>query len=221
MLNKNSIELSDYQYNKKRMGLILAELNKIYPDAQTELRYQNPFQLLVSVILSAQCTDERVNKVTPALFDTFPDSETMAAATPEIIYPYIRSISYPNSKAKNLAEMAKQLVQNHQGIIPNQVSELIKLPGVGRKTAHVICSVLFGMPTLAVDTHVFRISHRLGFSVGKTPEAVEKDLMRFINPEQVHQAHHLLILHGRRICIARKPKCDDCAIALYCPKIFE
>lgn len=219
MPQKNN-ESSDFQEKTERMQRVLAKLQEVYPNAQTELLYQNPYQLLVAVVLSAQCTDVRINKTTPALFEAFPNPESLAAASPEIIFPYVRSVSYPNSKAKNLVAMARQLVENHNGIIPNQVEALIKLPGVGRKTAHVVCSVLYGMPTLAVDTHVFRVSRRLGFAAGKTPQSVEKELTKIIPPEQIHTAHHLLILHGRRVCAARKPNCNECLLSADCPKNF-
>lgn len=187
------------------------------PVAETELHYQNPFQLLVAVILSAQCTDKRVNIVTPALFKAYPTVSDMAQATPEELLTYIHSISYPNNKAKHLAGMARMLNDEFGGIVPDQVAELTKLPGVGRKTANVIASVIYGKPTMAVDTHVFRVSNRIGLTNNsKTPLETEKELVRHIPDELIPKAHHWLILHGRYICLARKPKCAECGIAPYC-----
>lgn len=188
--------------------------------AETELHYGNPFELLVAVILSAQCTDKRVNMVTPALFKDYPTAEALAAATPETIFDYIRSISYPNNKAKHLVSMAKMLISDFAGQIPSDVDQLVKLPGVGRKTANVIASVVFDKPAMAVDTHVFRVSNRVGLTNAKNPLQSEKQLIKFIPEQLVPRAHHWLILHGRYICLARTPKCSECGISKFC-KYFE
>jgi len=187
------------------------------PVAETELHYNNPFQLLVATILSAQCTDKRVNLTTPALFERFPDAPSMAKASVEEIYDLIKSVSYPNNKAKHLVGMAQKVMSDYQGGIPDEPDELQKLPGVGRKTAHVVASVVYKKAVIAVDTHVFRVSHRLGLSQGKTPEKVERDLNLIIPPGQLAVAHHWLILHGRYVCTARKPDCDHCGLATWCP----
>jgi len=186
------------------------------PDPVTELEYADPFGLLVAVILSAQCTDKRVNMTTPALLERYPAAPDLAAATPEEVYPYIKSISYPNNKAKHLTGMARALITLFDGKVPQDPQELQKLPGVGRKTAHVIASVVYDKQVMAVDTHVFRISRRLGLSKGKTPLAVEKDLNVHFPPELRAKAHHWLILHGRYVCTARKPKCATCGISSFC-----
>ena len=189
--------------------------------AETELHYGNPFELLVAVILSAQCTDKRVNLVTPELFKSYPAAEVLAAATPEAVFSHIRSISYPNNKAKHLVGMAQMLVKDFGGQVPSEVDELVKLPGVGRKTANVIASVIFDKPAMAVDTHVFRVSNRIGLTTNaKNPLQSEKQLITFIPEHLVPKAHHWLILHGRYVCLARKPKCEICGIRLYC-KYFE
>ncbi len=191
------------------------------PDAETELHYSNPYELLVAVILSAQCTDRRINQVTPALFARFPDAESMALATADEIFPYIRSVSYPNNKAKHLAGMARMLVDVYQGVVPSDVDALQKLPGVGRKTANVIASVVYHADAIAVDTHVFRVSNRLGLTHhAKTPLAVEKQLVKYLPKETLGIAHHWLILHGRYICVARNPKCEICPITWMC-KYYE
>ncbi len=191
------------------------------PDAQTELNYSNPYELLVAVILSAQCTDKRINQVTPALFERFPNAETLAASNPDEVFTYIRSVSYPNNKAKHLVGMAQKLISEFNGTVPEKVEDLIKLPGVGRKTANVISSVVYHNPTMAVDTHVFRVSNRLGLtSNATTPLAVEKQLVKYLPKEIIAIAHHWLILHGRYICVARKPKCGICPITYMC-KYFE
>ncbi|MEO8147703.1 MAG: endonuclease III [Bacteroidia bacterium] len=206
---------------KERFEKIIDYFSTHNPDAETELVYESPFQLLVSVILSAQCTDKRVNMTTPKLFEAFPDAETLAASTPDKVFPYIRSISYPNNKAKNLVGMAKLLSTEFKSIVPSTIDELIKLPGVGRKTANVISSVVYNQPAMAVDTHVFRVSARLGLTVNaKTPLATEKQLVKYIPKEKIQIAHHWLILHGRYVCTARNPKCETCKIAAYC-KYFE
>lgn len=189
--------------------------------AETELAYNNPFELLVSVILSAQCTDKRVNLTTPKLFKDYPTAEALAEASAETIFSYIRSISYPNNKAKHLVGMAKMLVNDFNSTVPGEVDELVKLPGVGRKTANVIASVIYDKPTMAVDTHVFRVSNRIGLTTNaKNPLQSEKQLIKFIPEELVPRAHHWLILHGRYTCLARNPKCDLCPIKLYC-KYYE
>ena len=188
------------------------------PIAETELHYSNPFELLVAVILSAQCTDKRVNMITPALFRDFPTPEVLAATTPEVVFEYIRSISYPNNKAKHLVGMAQMLVKDFQSEVPSTLEELIKLPGVGRKTANVIQSVIFNKAAMAVDTHVFRVSHRIGLvpKTCTTPLATEKYLMKYLPDEIVPKAHHWLILHGRYTCTARSPKCEECGLNGLC-----
>ena len=190
------------------------------PDAETELHFENNFQLLVAVMLSAQCTDKRVNMVTPRLFDDYPTAEAMALATPEVIYDYIRSVSYPNSKAKHLVETAKILHTEYQGEVPDTLEQLTKLPGVGRKTANVVQSVAFSKAAMAVDTHVFRVSHRIGLVPKSctTPYAVERELMKNLPKDIVPKAHHWLILHGRYVCQARKPKCETCGLLGVCQK---
>lgn len=188
------------------------------PEAETELRYRNSFELLVAVILSAQCTDKRVNIVTPFLFDAFPTPEALAASHFDELYPLIKSISYPNNKTKHLLGMAKMLVKDFHSEVPGTIEELQKLPGVGRKTANVISSVIFNQPAMAVDTHVFRVSKRLGLvtQTAKTPLEVEKQLVRHIPEEYVGRAHHWLILHGRYVCVARNPKCRECGLTDFC-----
>ena len=188
------------------------------PEAATELVYENPFQLLVAVILSAQCTDKRVNTATPALFEAFPTPMHMAHGSFEEVFPYIKRISYPNNKTKHLLKMAQMVVEDFGGEIPEQAEDLQKLPGVGRKTAHVITSVLHNQPNMAVDTHVFRVSKRLGLvdEQAKTPLAVEKQLVQHLPEEYIAKAHHWLILHGRYVCLARKPKCNACALITFC-----
>jgi endonuclease III len=185
--------------------------------AETELQYTTAFELLVAVILSAQCTDKRVNIVTPALFRDYPDAATMALSEPETLFPYIRSISYPNNKARHLAGMAKMLMSEFGGEIPSSTEDLVKLPGVGRKTANVIASVIYNQPAMAVDTHVFRVSNRIGLtSDARNPLQSEKQLTKFIPGHLVPKAHHWLILHGRYVCLARTPKCWECGLTEYC-----
>lgn len=191
------------------------------PIAETELQYQNPFQLLVAVILSAQCTDKRVNIVTQDLFHDFPTPQRLAQTDFDTLFPYIKSISYPNNKTKHLIGMAQKLVANFDAKVPDNISDLITLPGVGRKTANVIVSVVFNQAAMAVDTHVFRVSARLGLTTAaKTPLETEKQLMKFIPTEYVATAHHWLILHGRYTCLARSPKCNECGLSNYC-KFFN
>jgi endonuclease-3 len=187
------------------------------PNAETELLYKNTFQLLVSVILSAQCTDVRVNMTTPAIFDKYPTPAAMAQATVEELYPLIKSISYPNNKTKHLIGMATMLMKDFNGNVPMTVEELMRLPGVGRKTANVITSVIDQQPNMAVDTHVFRVSARIGLTThATTPLAAEKQLIKHIPKVLIHKAHHWLILHGRYICLARRPKCDECGLREVC-----
>ncbi|MBC8110629.1 MAG: endonuclease III, partial [Verrucomicrobia bacterium] len=207
---------------KERYKQFIAYFTDNFPEPETELAYIDPYQLLVAVILSAQCTDKRVNMTTPKLFEKFPTPETMAASSSEEIFEYIKSISYPNNKAKHLLGMAKMLTEDYNSEVPATVDELTKMPGVGRKTANVIVSVLFNQPAMAVDTHVFRVSHRLGLVATKatTPLAVEKELVKFIPEAAIAKAHHWLILHGRYVCVARKPKCDICPLTDFC-KYFE
>jgi endonuclease-3 len=188
------------------------------PAAETELLYDNPYQLLVAVVLSAQCTDKRVNQTTPALFAAFPDIPSLANATPEAVFQLIKSISYPNNKAKHLVALAQKLIRDFEGVIPMTVEELVQLPGVGRKTANVITSVIDRQPNMAVDTHVFRVSHRLGLvpTTATTPLSVEKWLTKFFPEALVHKAHHWLILHGRYTCLARSPRCQECGLKMLC-----
>ena len=188
------------------------------PVAETELHYANPYQLLIAVILSAQCTDKRVNQITPALFEAFPTPEVLAASTPEVVYEYIRSVSYPNNKAKHLVGLAQKLVSDFGGAVPSTLEELTQLPGVGRKTANVIQAVAFKKAALAVDTHVFRVSHRLGLvpKSATTPYKVEMALRKYIPEEQVAASHYWLLLHGRYTCTARKPHCGQCGLKKYC-----
>lgn len=200
-----------------RYKFVIDYFSKHRPDAETELNYSNPYQLLVAVILSAQCTDKRVNLVTPKLFEAFPSAEILATAKPEDIFPYIRSISYPNNKAKHLAGMGLMLVERFDGKIPSTIEELQQLPGVGRKTANVITSVIFSKPSMAVDTHVFRVAARIGLTINaKTPLSAELQLVKYFPEEVISLAHHWLILHGRYVCIARKPQCDQCGITPVC-----
>jgi endonuclease-3 len=188
------------------------------PAAETELLYDNPYQLLVAVVLSAQCTDKRVNQTTPALFEAFPDIPSLAKASPDQVFKLIKSISYPNNKAKHLVALAQKLIQDFGGTIPMTVEELVQLPGVGRKTANVITSVIDQQPNMAVDTHVYRVSHRLGLvpSTATTTLAVEKWLVKYFPEALVHKAHHWLILHGRYTCLARSPRCYNCGLQEIC-----
>ncbi len=202
---------------KQRYKHIIDWFGKNMPVAETELKHTNPYELLVAVILSAQCTDKRVNMITPKLFADFPTPEALAATTSDVVFDYIRSISYPNNKAKHLVGMAQKLVSGFGGKVPDDVDLLQTLPGVGRKTANVIASVIYDKPAMAVDTHVFRVSERIGLTTNsKNPLQTERELVKHIPPELIPIAHHWLILHGRYICIARKPKCDECGIAQFC-----
>lgn len=206
---------------KERYQGVLTYFQTHVPVAETELQYNNPFELLVAVILSAQCTDKRVNLVTPKLFQDFPNAESMANTNSEVIFNYIKSISYPNNKAKHLVNMAKMLVLDFNNTIPSEIDQLIKLPGVGRKTANVITSVVYNQPGMAVDTHVFRVSNRLGLTTNsKTPLQTEMELVKNIPTKLIPIAHHWLILHGRYTCVARNPNCANCPIQLYC-KYFK
>jgi endonuclease-3 len=191
--------------------------SKHQPEAETELHYGNPYELLVAVILSAQCTDKRINQVTPALFERFPTPESLAEAYVDEVFSYIRSVSYPNNKAKHLVGMAKMLVEVFHGEVPSTQEELQKLPGVGRKTANVIASVVYEAQAIAVDTHVFRVANRIGLTTNaKTPLAVEMQLLKYLPPDVPRIAHHWLILHGRYVCLARNPKCEVCPISWFC-----
>lgn len=191
------------------------------PDPKTELIYTSPYQLLVAVILSAQCTDKRVNIITPNFFERFPSVNDLAAASIDEIFSYISSCSYPNNKAKNLHGMANKLIELFNGIVPEEIDDLVKLPGVGRKTANVIASVVFDKPAMAVDTHVFRVSERIGLTkAAKNPLQAEQQLVKYIPEDLIPKAHHWLILHGRYVCIARKPKCLECGIREFC-KYFQ
>lgn len=203
---------------RERYEAVVAYFEKAMPVAETELRYDNVFQLLVAVVLSAQCTDKRVNMVTPALFEAFPTAEAMAAATEKEVLDYVKSVSYPNSKARHLVATARQLCERFGGEVPSTLEELTQLPGVGRKTANVVMSVAFGQARMAVDTHVFRVSHRLGLVGPKatTPLAVERELVRNIPEALIPKAHHWLILHGRYVCTALKPHCMECGLQHVC-----
>ncbi len=206
---------------KQRYEGILGYFRENVPVAESELHFDSPFQLLVAVILSAQCTDKRVNVTTPALFAAYPDPETLAAAQFDDVLALIRSISYPNSKARHLIGMAQKLLSDFGGQVPSGIDELMSLPGVGRKTANVVASVTWGEPVIAVDTHVFRVARRLGLSRGTTPRAVELDLEKHIPEDLRPIAHHWLILHGRYICTAQKPKCAGCPLAHWCKEFQE
>ena len=202
---------------KERYQGVIEWFTNNMPVAETELHYDSPFQLLVAVILSAQCTDKRVNMITPALFEAYPTPEKMAAATPEEVIEYIKSVSYPNNKSKHLVGMARRLLDEFGGVIPSEVEELQKLPGVGRKTANVVASVVFNKEAMAVDTHVFRVSNRIGLTNhSKTPLETERTLVKNIPGHLLPIAHHWLILHGRYVCTARKPNCLECGIWEYC-----
>ena len=203
---------------KELYGQVLAYFKDTMDDTETELHFSNPFELLVAVVLSAQCTDKRINQVTPRLFHDYPTPEAMALAEPEVIYEYIRSVSYPNNKARHLVGLARMLCDEFGGEVPSTLEELTRLPGVGRKTANVIQAVAFGKAALAVDTHVFRVSHRLGLvpSSCTTPYSVEVALKKFIPESLVASSHYWLLLHGRYTCLARKPKCERCGLTQVC-----
>ena len=202
---------------QERYDKMIAWFEQAMPVAETELHYETPFQLLVAVILSAQCTDKRVNMVTPALFRAYPDAEAMAAASSDDIFQYIKSVSYPNNNSRHLVGMAQRLLSDFGGIVPCDVDDLQRLPGVGRKTANVIAAVIFDQPAMPVDTHVFRVSNRIGLTHNsKTPLETERELVKHIPPEKIPTAHHWLILHGRYVCQARKPHCGECGISDLC-----
>ena len=202
---------------KELYNAVIAWFEENMPVAETELNYSNAFELLVAVILSAQCTDKRINMITPRLFHDYPTAEAMASASPEVIFEYIRSVSYPNNKAKHLVGMARMLVEQFSCEVPNNVDDLQKLPGVGRKTANVIASVVFSQPKMAVDTHVFRVAERIGLTTNsKNPLQTERELVKHIPENLIPKAHHWLILHGRYVCIARKPKCSTCGLQNVC-----
>lgn len=200
----------------ERYGVILSLLQDLHPTAQSELNFSNPYELIVSVILSAQCTDRRVNLTTPALFVKFPTVRHLAEASFEEVFELIHSISYPNNKARHIIAMAQRVVSGFGGEIPTGIDDLMSLPGVGRKTANVVASIIDSAPVIAVDTHVFRVAHRLGLSKGTTPRAVELDLERHIPAEMRPDAHHWLLLHGRYTCTAKKPQCEHCGLKPYC-----
>lgn len=226
LCNKISTTMKKTTGNAKRSERyekVLAHFRQQMPDVDTELEFGSVFQLLVAVILSAQCTDKRVNQVTPELFIHFPDAKTMAVAEPEDVLEYISSVSYPNAKSDHLVKMARILTERYGGEVPSDMNLLLELPGVGRKTANVIQSVAFGKSTLAVDTHVFRVAHRLGLVTKRenTPYKVEVELTRHIPAEDIPRAHHWLLLHGRYVCTSRKPHCEKCELAHLCPKLIE
>ncbi|MHA8065241.1 endonuclease III [Aquirufa sp. ROCK2-A2] len=203
---------------KERYDAFVNHFTLNFPEAETELHYSNPYELLVAVVLSAQCTDKRINQVTPKLFSRYPNALELANSSVEEIFSYIRSVSYPNNKAKHLLGLGQKIVDQFEGEIPTTLEDLQSLPGVGRKTANVIVSVIYNQPAMAVDTHVFRVSHRLGLvpSTAKTPFAVEKHLVKNLPTEVIAKAHHWLILHGRYVCVARNPQCDQCNITQFC-----
>ena len=196
---------------------ILRELRRLYPDTTPELHFSNPYETLVATILSAQCTDQRVNMVTPAVFRDFPDVQAMAATTPEVLFPYVKSCGF-KSKASNIVAACRMIMEKYGGQVPSDMDALTALPGVGRKTANVVRAFAFGIPAMPVDTHVFRVSHRLGLADGKTPDEVERQLMAAIPQEDWREAHHWLIFHGRRVCHSQKPDCAHCTLRQYCPE---
>ncbi len=206
---------------RERAARVLAGLRELYPDARTELDFRSPFELLVATVLSAQATDVSVNKATPALFERFPDAAALAAADPETVEPYIQTIGLFRSKAKNLVAAARRLLEHHDGDVPDSLQELTALPGVGRKTANVVLANAFGVPTIAVDTHVGRLARRFGFSRANDPDKVEADLQKLFEPDDWVYVHHGLILHGRRVCKARKPDCGRCPLCPDCPSCTE
>lgn len=202
---------------------VLSYFRELHPEVTTELEFGSVFQLLVAVVLSAQCTDKRVNQVTPELFAHYPDARAMAEADEAEIYEYVKSVSYPNAKARHLVELSRMLVEEYGGEVPNDFDALLRLPGVGRKTANVMQAVAFGQSAMPVDTHVYRVSHRLGLvpSTADTPLKVEKILVKHIPAEDLARAHHWLLLHGRYVCTSRKPHCDKCELSNICPKKIE
>lgn len=203
--------------DKQRYQKVLAWFAENMPVAESELHYNNPFELLCAVMLSAQCTEKRVNMVTPALFAAYPTAAVMAKATAEEVLRYVKSVSYPNAKAQHLVGMAQRLVEAYQGEVPSNIDDLQTLPGVGRKTANVVCAVIWNQPTMAVDTHIFRISERIGLTTNsKSPLETEKQLVKYIPAELIPKAHHWLLLHGRYVCKARKPLCETCGIKPFC-----
>lgn len=208
---------------KQRYQFILDFFRNSLPEVTTELEFSSVFQLLVATVLSAQCTDKRINMVTPELFRRYPDARSMAQAEPVDVYEYIKSVSYPNSKSEHLIKMSRMLTDEFEGVVPDNLDQLVRLPGVGRKTANVIQAVAFGKATMAVDTHVFRVSHRLGLvpKTANTPLKVELELTRNIPKDDIPKAHHWLLLHGRYVCTSRNPKCQKCELADVCPQIME
>ncbi len=206
---------------KERFTHVLGWFEANMPVAESELVYSNPYELLVAVMLSAQCTDKRVNMVTPALFEAYPTPEALAAATSDDVFEYVRSVSYPRSKAEHLVQMAQRLVEVYHGIVPDNIDDLQTLQGVGRKTANVVCAVIWNQPTMAVDTHIFRVSERIGLTTrSKNPLQTEKQLVKYIPAEVIPKAHHWLLLHGRYTCTARNPKCEQCGLKEFC-RFFE
>lgn len=201
---------------KERYENVINYFKTHVPVAETELNYSNPYELIVAVILSAQCTDKRINQVTPKLFKDFPNADALSNASSDVIFQYIRSVSYPNNKANHLVNMAKMLLKDFNGVVPSEINDLVKLPGVGRKTANVVASVIYNKPAMAVDTHVFRVSNRLGLTKAKTPLQSELQLIKYIPKQYIATAHHWLILHGRYTCLARNPKCEICPISNLC-----
>ena len=196
---------------------VIDYFSEAMPVAETELHYDNPFQLLVAVVLSAQCTDKRVNMVTPALFEAYPTAQALAQATEDEVFEYVKSVSYPRSKSQHLVQMAQRLVTAYGGEVPDSIEELQTLQGVGRKTANVVCAVIWNQPTMAVDTHIFRVSERLGLTTNsKNPLQTEKQLVKYIPEKIIPKAHHWLLLHGRYVCQARKPQCEQCGLSPYC-----
>ena len=202
---------------KQRFASILGWFEQNMPVAESELVFANPFQCLVAVMLSAQCTDKRVNMVTPALFEAFPTPAVMARATSDEVFEYVKSVSYPRSKAEHLVQMAQRLTEVYGGVVPDNIDDLQTLQGVGRKTANVVCAVIWNQPTMAVDTHIFRVSERLGLTTNsKNPLQTERQLVKYIPENVIPKAHHWLLLHGRYICTARKPQCGQCGLTQYC-----
>ncbi len=202
---------------KQRFENILGWFEQNMPVAESELNYRNPYELLVAVMLSAQCTDKRVNMVTPALFEAFPTPAVMAKATSDEVFEYVKSVSYPRSKAEHLVQMAQRLTEVYGGVVPDNIDDLQTLQGVGRKTANVVCAVIWNQPTMAVDTHIFRVSERLGLTTNsKNPLQTERQLVKYIPESVIPKAHHWLLLHGRYVCTARKPQCEKCGLTQFC-----